>query len=110
MMAIDEITKRRAYTVFELTKERLLDGDEDESISETYKFSYLLLRGPRVFLDTFGAGDLYLQFDKINDGYYQLRFDLFGPKGLTAEEENVIYQHNDEVRDLLNHSTGTLYS
>ncbi|MDD4976751.1 MAG: hypothetical protein PHY93_20515 [Bacteriovorax sp.] len=100
MMGIDEITRRRASTVFELTKERLLDGDENESISEAYRFSYLVLRGPRIFLGIFGDGDLYLDFDKINNGYFMLRFDLYGKKGLSEEEEQIIDIHNEETRRL----------
>lgn len=101
MLNLDEITKRRAYGVFELTKERLLEGDEDESCSEAYRFSYLVLRGPKKFLNAFGAGNLFLDLDAISSTYFMLRFDLVGPKGLTAEEEHVIYIHNEEVGKFL---------
>ena len=105
-MIIDEITKRRAFTVFELTKERLLDGDEDDSISESYRLSFLILRGAGKFLEIFGENDsLYLDYDKISDGYFKLRFNLIGSKGLTENEEQIISIHNQETSELLGKSS-----
>jgi hypothetical protein len=109
-MTVDEITRRRAYTVFELTKEQLLDGDENESISEAYRFSFLVTRGARKFLDTFGVQDLFLDFEKVSDGYFMLRFDLVGAKGLSDEEEHIIYIHNKEVQELLSYDSPMTYS
>ncbi len=105
-MRIDEVMKIRAFAVFEITKELLLDGDEDEEISEVYRFSFLILRGAGKFLEVFGESDnLYLDYDKISDGYFKLRFDLVGPKGLTEKEEQIIYIHNQETSELLGQSS-----
>ena len=108
-MKVDDITKRRAFAVFELSKERLLDGDEDESISEAYRFAFLTLRGAGKFLEIFGASDnLYLDYDKVSDGYFKLHNDLVGPKGLTDQEEQVILIHNQEASELLGQSPNWL--
>lgn len=96
-----DLIKRRAYIVFELTKEILMEGVENDSYAEAYRFSYLILRGPRKFLETFKNGELLLNFDLISAGYFMLRFDLAGERGLNSEEGKIILNHNEEVQRLL---------
>lgn len=100
MLMADEMTKRRAFIVFEALKDELIDGGGSELQAEAFRFSFLVLRGGRAFLRSFGLGNLYLDYDKISEIYFALRFDLPGAKGLSDEEERILIIHNREVMDL----------
>ena len=89
----------RAKKIYQLSSEILVER-EDEIQSETYKFCYLLLRGPKQFKYAFDVGDLRLDESKIHDGYWEWRFDIPGPKGLTDEEVRLIEFHNQQVQML----------
>jgi hypothetical protein len=100
MIAIEDITKRRAYIVFETLKEELMEGGGTDLQAEAFRFSFLILRGSSVFLSTFGIGNLFLHYDSISEIYFLLRFDLPGAIGLSDEEEQLILVHNKAVIDL----------
>lgn len=100
MMTIKEITRRRAYLVFETLKEELMEGGGTDLQAEAFRFSFLILRGSSVFLRTFGIGNLFLHYDSISEIYFLLRFDLPGEIGLSDEEEQLILVHNQAVIDL----------
>lgn len=100
MTALEEITKRRAYIVFEALKDELMEGGGTELQAEAFRFSFLVLKGAKAFLESFGVGSLYLDYDKISEIYYILRFDLPGAKGLSDEEEKILYVHNRAVMEL----------
>ena len=104
MMAIKEITKRRAYIIFEILKEELMEGGGTDLQAEAFRFSFLILRGSSVFLSTFGIGNLFLNYDSISEIYFLLRFDLPGGMGLSDEEEQLILIHNKAVIDLENNA------
>ena len=106
MLSIEELTRRRAYIVFEALKDELMEGGGTDLQAEAFRFSFLILRGTRAFLHSFGLGSLYLDYDKISEIYFVLRFDLPGPKGLSDEEERLIYIHNREVVTLERNSSG----
>lgn len=89
----------RAKKIYQLTSEILVEK-EDVIQAETYKFCYLLLRGPKQFKYAFEAGDLWLDESKIHDGYWEWRFDVPGPKGLSDEEVRLIEFHNQQVEML----------
>ncbi len=100
MLVLDEITKRRAYVIFELLKEELMEGNGTEIQAEAFRFSFLILRGSYAFLNTFGLGNLFLDYDKISEIYFAFRCDLPGVRGLSDEEEQLISIHNGEVAEL----------
>lgn len=104
MVLDEELAKRRAYVVFETLKDELIEGGGTDTQVEAFRFSFLILRGGRAFLQSFGLGCLYLDYDKISEVYFVLRFALPGPKGLSEEEERLIYIHNKEVLALENSS------
>ena len=89
----------RAKKIYTLSSEILVDR-EDEIQAEVYKFCYLILRGPKQFKYAFDVGELKLDESKINDGYWEWRFDIPGPKGLTDEETRLIEFHNQQVEML----------
>ena len=96
---MNEQTIARAKRIYQLSSEILVEK-EDAIQAEAYKFCYLLLRGPKQFKYAFDAGDLRLDKSKINDGYWEWRFDIPGPKGLTDEESRLIEFHNQQVEML----------
>jgi|GEM_PF-5762234 len=66
---------------------------------QAYRFTYLTLKGPRAFLQTFQYGELKLDRDSIQSVYWELRGEITGPGQLLPEEEEMIARHNAEVVD-----------
>ncbi len=93
--------KERAHAMFSLIRDYLLEEAEPSfELQESYRFSYLVLRGPRAFRDAFEQGELSLDETAINRVYWQFQRDLPGPHGLMPEEEQIIQVHNREVERL----------
>lgn len=94
---MDKTLFERSKKIFELTSELLMEDEGDDVQGEAYRFSYLILRGPKSFKKTFQDGTLYLDQNKISDSYWSWRFDIPGTKGLMREEEDIILHHNKQV-------------
>ena len=91
---------QRAKRVSELCSQLLIEDEGDEVQVEAYRFTYLVLRGPKSFRHTFQAGSLYLDRGKIQDACWAWRFDIPGARGLTQEEVRMIDYHNEMVLTL----------
>ena len=94
--------KERMQILFDLTKDYLLEVDaSDYDIGEAYKFSYVVLRGPRNFLNAFREGELSLDPEAIRNTLARFRRDLPDQyPDFYHEEEKFIDKHNYEVQKL----------
>jgi hypothetical protein len=90
-------TKIRAQQIFTLVTELLINGEEDDSIFEAYKYSFLILNRPGAFLARFGRSDAYINVTLVQDGFFKLRRRISGEVGLSEIEFAVLDQHNNEV-------------
>lgn len=97
---MDLLISQRAKRIYELSSQLLLEDETDDVQGEAYRFSYLVLRGPKSFKKAFEHGRLDLEAEKIRDAFWAWRFDLQGPKGLTQEEMDLIDFHNEQVEGL----------
>jgi 7-cyano-7-deazaguanine synthase in queuosine biosynthesis len=62
-----------------------------------FKYGWLVLRGPKAFLERFGAGALEIERAEVVDFAWTLRHELAGGSELTEEEIEIIDQHNAEA-------------
>ena len=97
---MNQLIMHRAKLVNELSSKLLMEDEEVDVQGEAYRFTYLILRGPKSFRQAFQEGKLYLDREKIYDGYWGWRFDIPGVSGLSAEEASIIDHHNGMVRNL----------
>lgn len=97
---MNQLTVQRAKMVSDLSRKLLMEDEADEIQGEVYRFSYLVLRGPKNFRQAFREGMLYLDREKVYDGYWGWRFDIPGERGLTQDEVSIIDYHNEMVRAL----------
>jgi hypothetical protein len=91
---------QRAKLVSDLTTKLLMEDEGDDVQGEAYRFSFLVLRGPKSFRQAFQIGKLYLDREKIYDGYWAWRFDIPGVRGLSQDEAIIIEHHNEMVQAL----------
>jgi len=97
---MSQLIIQRAKLISELTCKLLMEDEGDDIQGEAYRFSFLVLRGPKSFRQAFQAGKLYLDKEKIHDAYWAWRFDVPGTRGLSQEEASIIDYHNQMVRQL----------
>ena len=97
---MSQLIIQRAKLISELTCKFLMEDEGDDIQGEAYRFTFLVLRGPKSFRQAFQSGKLYLDREKIYDGYWGWRFDIPGTRGLSQEEASMIDYHNQMVREL----------
>jgi hypothetical protein len=97
---MNQSTIQRAKLVSALCTNLLLEDEGDDIQGEVYRFAYLVLRGPKSFRQAFQDGKLYLDKEKIHDGYWGWRFDIPGVRGLAQDEVSLIDFHNEMVSTL----------
>lgn len=97
---MNPIVIQRAKKVFGLSSQLLMEDEADEIQGEAYRFSYLLLKGPKNFKSTFEEGVLYLDKEMIRQAFWSWRFDLPGTRGLSQDEMDLIDFHNEQVSRL----------
>ena len=61
---------------------------------QAYRFVYLLLRGPRAFLEQFRFSDMRVCEEAIQSVYWELRGEFPGPGELLSEERIILRDHN----------------
>jgi hypothetical protein len=98
---MNQSTIQRAKLVSELSSKLLMEDEGDDIQGEAYRFAYLILRGPKSFRQAFQDGKLYLDKEKVYDGYWGWRFDIPGVRGLAADEVIIIDYHNEMVSALV---------
>lgn len=93
-----EQIQRRAQQIGKIAQNILLYEDEtDESAANAFKFSYLLLRRPKKFLENFRDGDLRIDPQLLRDFIWQFQDDIDSPNGLLQEEHEILRHHNEEA-------------
>lgn len=97
---MDRLIKQRALKIYELSRQLLMEDESDDVQGEAYRYSYLVLSGPKSFKHSFEDGRLYLEAEKIRDAFWGWRFDLPGPRGLTEDELALVEFHNEQVKQL----------
>jgi hypothetical protein len=79
----------------------MADGS-DYSFGQAYRFVYLLLRGPKAYLEAFReGGDLKIDLEEIREVWWAYRSDLPGSPGLTNDEAIIVCDHNVAVDEHL---------
>lgn len=107
-MQTKQLIASRAKRLFPFVHNYLRYEDEaDPSFGAAFKFAWLLLKGPRDYLRTFGSGELMIDADLVDDLYFQYRHELPGRPGLMNEEKIIVRDHNFEVKKYLE-TTGTM--
>jgi hypothetical protein len=95
--------KKRAEIILSITQDYLMDIDNSHfEIGEAYKYGYLVLRGPKNYLNAFKEGSLFLDLESVRSiiaKFYEEMPDKY--PDLNSSEIKVIEQHNQEVATFL---------
>lgn len=99
---MDNNTKLRIQERARLIAERAISILQDEDPDDTtavaaFKYGWLVLRGPKAFLERFGAGALEIERAEVVDFAWTLRHELAGEPELTPTELEIIDEHNAEA-------------
>lgn len=66
-----------------------------------YRFGYLLVRGPREYLQAFQHGELHIDAEAVEEVYWELRGEMPGPHGLMPDERIILRDHRVAVDEHL---------
>ena len=66
-----------------------------------YRYCFLLLKGPRAFLQAFMHGELYISPAALERIFWEARGEIPGQHGISLEEREIIARHNHAVDDFL---------
>ena len=89
--------EERARTLFPVLNQHIMECNGDYMLEEGFRFVYLILKHPYAFLQAFKTGKLKIDEALVDECYWNFRFDLPGPSNLTADEREIIRNHNLEV-------------
>lgn len=91
----------RANIIGRLAADLMLSEEcDDRETTSAFRYSYLILRGPQVFLKQFEISDLTLAADEI-DRFIRRQGKIPGQSSLLRIEARTIEDHNNAVRDFL---------
>lgn len=90
------VVRQRARVLGILAVRSLHEDPDDEASGELLRFTFLVTRGPRAFLERFGpSNSLTIDLNLVADGLWQFRNDLpAGPEEIMTEEIDIIEDHN----------------
>jgi hypothetical protein len=99
---MDNNTKVRIQERARMIAERAISILQDEDPDDTtalaaFKYGWLVLRGPKAFLERFGAGALEIERAEVVDFAWMLRHELPGGPEFTLAELEIIDEHNLEA-------------
>ena len=98
-----ELIQSRARRLAPYLADFLQNEDSaDFDRGQTYKFTYLILKGPRKYFEQFQYGEMQLDRESIQSIYWMLREEIPGPGQLLEAEERILANHNSEVVDYWN--------
>lgn len=90
-----DLIRSRALRIAPFLADYLQNEDPtDWEKGQAYRFCYLLLKGPRAFLNQFRFGDLRLCEEAIQSVYWTLRGEFPGPAELLEAERVILRDHN----------------
>ena len=93
-----DLIRRRAEFLFPMLRDYLMQDGADFVSGEGFKYAFLVLRGPKAYLNTFESGELKINPDAIDEILWTLRSSDFpGVLCLCDEEKELITQHNIEA-------------
>jgi hypothetical protein len=97
----NELIRKRAQWLFHWSRDYLsFEDSSDFAIGEIYRYAYLILRGPKLFLESFMQGRVDLDQDILDESFWSLRHEIPGPQGMLPSERLLINEHNNEVKTL----------
>lgn len=99
---IDVFIKRRAENIGKIAADILVDGESSTPAVEAFKFAYLVLRGPRLFLARFKGSSLEIDSGEVELFICENALFHRSHSYLIAEEERLISTHNLNVSLLTN--------
>lgn len=107
-MSIEEqkAIHHRADIIGRLAADLLLSEERDDrETTSAFRYSYLILRGPQVFLKQFENSDLTLAADEIDRFIRRHGEKVPGQPSLLRIEARTIEDHNNAFRDFLRPSS-----
>ena len=94
-----ELINRRALGLFAIIRNQLnFQYEIDTTIGSTIKWCYLIIYGPRKYLDQFKEGDLLIDGSDVHNVFIDNSEHIIGKSGLLLEELEVLERHNQESR------------
>jgi hypothetical protein len=97
------LIERRALQLAKKCEPVLLNEDDtDEIAGAGFRWSYLILRKPKRYLENFRYGNLMIDPTLLNDAFWQ--YQVEGPTGLLFEEKEILREHNEASLTWMNHN------
>ena len=103
-MSIEEqkTIHHRADTIGRLAADLMLREERDDcETTSAFRYSYLILRGPQVFLRQFENSDLTLAADEIDRFIRKQGKKIPGQPSLLRIEARTIEDHNNAVKNFV---------
>jgi hypothetical protein len=96
------LIRERAERIGRLATDLLLHSDTGRDVVEALKWSWLILRRPRSFLERFRGAELRIDADELETFIWRHQEQLFGAGRyrLLPEELQILDLHKEEVERL----------
>jgi hypothetical protein len=95
------LIQSRAEAIHVFARDYLRFRDEtDYEIGEVFRFTALVILGPRRFLERFKEGCLDIDMEAVEQVYWTHQDEMPGQRGLIDEEREIIRELNQEVETL----------
>jgi hypothetical protein len=106
---LKEIIRTRAFALLPAIRDELNRSYEIRSeLGEAFKWCYLVLYGPKRFLEKFREAKLLIELNDIRNVYTDYNEYIGGKYGLMDEEIEMIKIHNHESMLFLNRNSEIL--
>lgn len=103
------LIERRARILFQLSEDILLHHDDTDEVSgNSFRYSFLVLRRPKLYLQAFKDGALSIDLGLLREACWFFRDHLPGPAQLLECEEKIVIDHNLEVDQWLRQNRNIL--
>ena len=104
-----DLIEQRARTIGRICERILNFHDEtDEVASMGFRWSYLILRRPKRYLEAFQTSDLRIDQSLLEDALWTHGDEVPGPNGLLAEELAILNEHNNEAAAFMRSHSNTI--
>jgi len=93
---LKELIETRARAIGRTAQEVLLGDETDELAGIAFQWSFLLLRRPCRYLETFRHAELRIDLGLLQDAFESFSHSIPGAAGLMRAECDIIEDHNLE--------------